>query len=178
MVTIVKYITAIFLGSLLFASCNNEPTLQEYLVDKQEDDNFVKMDLATSLLYAEENKLTPEQKDVLKTVKKINVVAYPLKDNEEEYNTERAKILEILSQERYQTLMKMGSNKQGVTLKYLGEEDAIDEIIVYGNDSKKGFVVLRLLGKNMKPEDMISMMESMDKENINLSAFKGLEGFF
>ena len=30
--------------------------------------------------------------------------------------------------------MKYGSNKQGAILKYLGEEDAIDEIIVFASD--------------------------------------------
>ena len=170
MVTIVKFITAILLGGLLLSSCNSKPSLQEYLVDKQEDDAFVKIDLATSLLYAEENKLSAEQKDVLKTVKKINVVAFPIKDNDVVYTAERKKLQEILSQEKYQTLMTMGSNKQGMSLKYVGEEEAIDEMIVYGNDSEKGFIVVRLIGNDMKPEDMIRMLETMDKDNVNLSA--------
>ena len=178
MVTIVKFLTGLLIGGLLLTSCNSKPSLQEYLVDKQEDNNFVKVDLATSLLYAEEDKLSIEQKDVLKTVKKINVVAYPIKDNEAEYKAERTKILDILSQERYQTLLKVGSNKQGVTLKYLGEEEAIDEVIIYGNDNEKGFIVFRLLGKDMKPGDMIRMIETMDKDNINLSALEGIEALF
>lgn len=178
MVTIVKYITAILLGGLLLSSCNSNTSLQEYLVDKQEDDAFVKVDLATSLLYAEENKLTDAQKDVLKTVKKINVVGYPFKDNEVQYKLERKKLQDILSQEKYQTLMTMGSNKQGMSLKYVGEEDAIDEMIVYGNDIERGFVVFRLIGDNMKPEDMIRMLETMDKDNVNISAFESLEALF
>jgi hypothetical protein len=178
MVTIVKFFTGLLLGGLLFTSCDSSPSLQEYLVDKQGDNNFVKVDLATSLLYAEEDKLSPEQKDVLKTVKKINVVAYPMKDNEVEYTAERKKILDILSQERYQTLMKMGSNKKGVTLKYLGEDDAIDEVIIYGNDSERGFIVFRLLGKDMNPGDMIRMVETMDTDNVNLSALEGIEALF
>lgn len=178
MVTIVKYITAILLGGLLLSSCNSKPSLQEYLVDKQEDDAFVKVDLATSLLYAEENKLTAAQKKVLKTVKKINVVGFPLKDNADEYNLERKKIKDILAQEKYQTLMTMGSNKQGMSLKYVGEEDAIDEMIVYGNDNERGFIVFRLIGDDMKPEDMIRMLETMDKDNVDLSAFETIEALF
>lgn len=178
MVTIVKYITAFLLGGLLLTSCDSKPSLQEYLVDKQEDNAFVKIDLATSLLYAEENKLTAEQKEVLKTVKKINVVGYPIKGNAEEYKSERDKIKEILAQEKYQTLMTMGSNKQGMSLKYVGEEEAIDEMIVYGNDSERGFIVFRLIGDDMKPEDMIRMLETMDKDNIDLSAFESIEALF
>ncbi len=178
MVTIVKFITALLLGGLLLTSCNSKPSLQEYLVDKQEDGNFVKVDLATSLLYAEEDKLTLEQKEVLKTVKKINVVAYPIKGNAAEYTAERKKLQDILSQEKYQTLMTMGSNKQGMSLKYVGEEEAIDEMIVFGNDSERGFIVFRLIGNDMKPEDMIRMLETMDKDNVNLSALESIEALF
>ncbi len=178
MVTIVKYISAILLGSLLLVSCNSNPSLQEYLVDKQEDDAFVKVDLATSLLYAEEDKLTVAQKDVLKTVKKINVVAYPLKGDDAEFTLERKKLQEILSQEKYQTLTEMKHKGWSLSVKYMGEDDAIDEMIVFGSDKEKGFAVFRLIGENMKPEDMIRMLETMDKDNVNLSALKGLEGLF
>ncbi len=178
MVTIVKYISAMLLGSLLLVSCNSNPSLQEYLVDKQEDDAFVKVDLATSLLYAEEDKLTVAQKDVLKTVKKINVVAYPLKGDDAEFTLERKKLQEILSQEKYQTLTEMKHKGWSLSVKYMGEDDAIDEMIVFGSDKEKGFAVFRLIGENMKPEDMIRMLETMDKDNVNLSALKGLEGLF
>lgn len=178
MVTIVKYITAILLGGLLLTSCNSKPSLQEYLVDKQEDNAFVKLDLATSLLYAEENKLTPEQKEVLKTVKKINIVGFPIKENDAEYAVERTKILDILDQEKYQTLTQVKHKNYNLSVKYVGEEEAIDEMIVYGNDSERGFIVFRLLGDDMKPEDMIRMLETMDKDNVDISAFESIEALF
>ena len=178
MVTLVKIILGAILGGLLLTGCNSAPSLQEYLVDKQADDNFVKVDLATSLFLAQEENLTDEQKDVLKTVKKINVVGYPLKGNVEEYQTEKQKILAILSQERYQTLMKMGSNKQGLTLKFTGEEDAIDEVIVYGNDNERGFIVFRLLGDNINPGKVLRMVESMDQDDLDISSLESIEALF
>ena len=178
MVTIVKFITAMLLGGLLLTSCNSKPSLQEYLVDKQEDNAFVKLDLATSLLYAEEDKLSAEQKEVLKTVKKVNVVAFPKKDNDAEYTIERNKLQEILSQEKYQTLTEMKHKGWSLSVKYMGDEDAIDEMIVFGSDKEKGFAVFRLIGKDMKPGDMIRMLESMDSDNVNLSAFDSIEALF
>ncbi|EDM44053.1 hypothetical protein SCB49_10697 [unidentified eubacterium SCB49] len=178
MVTIIKFITALFLGSMLLTSCDSTPTLQEYLVEKQEDNNFVKVDLATSLLYAEADKLTVEQKDILKTLKKINVVAFPIHDNEATYIEEKKKVQSILSQEQYQTLTTLKYKGWGLSIKYLGEDEAIDEMIVFGSDREKGFAVFRLLGENMKPEDMIRMVETMDKDNVNLAAFDGIKALF
>ena len=177
-----KFITAILLGGLLLTNCNSKPSLQEYLVDKQEDDAFVKMDLATSLLYTEDSKLSVEQKEVLKTVKKINVVGYPIKDNEAEYTAERKKIKDILTQERYQNLTEIKHENWNFSLNYLGDEEAIDELIVYINNSEKGFGVVRLLGKDMNPGQMIRLIKqwikTMDKNNINLSAFESIEALF
>jgi len=94
-----------------------------------------------------------EEKDILETVKKINVVAYPIKgENAADYEVKRQELKDIIDQEQYKMLMKYGSNKQGATLKYLGEEDAIDEIIVFASDDEKGFALFRLLGDNMEPE--------------------------
>lgn len=178
MITILKYITALLLGGVLLSSCNNEPSLQEYLVDKQEDDAFLKVDLATSLLYSEEDKLTAEQKEVLKTVKKVNVVTFPIKDNEAAYTVERKKLQGILSQERYQKLTEIKHKNWNFTLNYVGEDEQIDEVIVYIDNSEKGFGVVRLLGEDMNPAKMIRMLETMDKDNVNLSAIEGIQTLF
>ena len=175
----VKYIVGIALAALSMISCNNDPSLQKYLVDKQDDDKFMKIDLATSLLQSDESNFTPEEQQVLNSVKKINVVAYPLKgSNKEGYDTERKKIQEILAAEEYQTLMKMGSNKQGATLKFTGEEDAIDELIVFASDNEKGFAVFRLIGDDMEPDNLIKLMSSIDKGDIDVSQLKSIGGMF
>ena len=68
--------------------------------------------------------------DILKTIKKINVVAYPIEEgNVSTYEVKMQVLKTILDQDRYKTLMKYGSNKEGATLKYVGLEDAIDEMI-------------------------------------------------
>ena len=70
--------------------------------------------------------------------------------------------------------MRFGSNTRGTTLKYLGEEDAIDELIVFASDSEKGFAVFRLLGENMRPDQMMTLMSSIENGDLDLSKFSGL----
>ena len=76
---LIKFVIGIGLAALTLFSCTNEKSLQRYLVDRQDDDSFLKIDIAASLLQTDNNNLSQEEKDVLKTVKKINVVAYPIK---------------------------------------------------------------------------------------------------
>ena len=172
---LIKYLIPFAVAFLALVSCNNEASLQKYLVDKQDDDKFLKIDLATSLLQSENSSFTEEQQEILNTVKKVNVVAYKVKDgNSREYNAEKEKVAAIMSQDKYKTLIKFGSNTRGATLKYLGEEDAIDEVIVFASDSEKGFAVFRLLGENMRPDQMIKLMNSIDNGDLDLSKFSGI----
>ena len=177
--TLIKYAIGIALAALSAISCSNDGSLQKYLVDKQDDDKFMKVDLATSLLQSEDSNFTTEEQEVLNSVKKINVVAYPLKGgNKAEYDVERKKVQEILADEKYQTLMKMGSNKSGATLKYLGEEEAIDELIVFASDDTKGFAIFILLGDDMEPDNLIKLMSSIDRGDIDASKLKSIGSMF
>jgi len=178
MTTLVKYIVGLGLIALSMISCNSEASLQKYLVEKQDDDKFMKIDLATSLLQGEDSNFTQDEQDVLNTVKKINVVAYPLKGNTAEYEVERNKIQTILANEKYQTLLKMGSNKSGATLKYTGEEEAIDELIVFASDNEKGFAVFRLIGDNMEPDSLVKLMSSIDRGDVDVSQLKSIGNMF
>ncbi len=174
-----RYIVGMVLLALTLFSCSNNKSLQKYLVEKQDDDTFLKIDIATSLLQTDGNNLTQEEKDILETVKKINVVAFPIKDsNAEEYDANKKELKNIINQEKYKTLIKFGSNKKGATLKYLGKEDAIDEIIVFASDEEKGFAVFRLLGDNMRPDQMIKLMNSIDKGDVDVSKLKSIGELF
>lgn len=179
MTAIIKLVTATVLMVMTLMSCSNEQSLQKYLVEKQDDDKFMKIDLATSLLQADGNTLSEDEKNVLKTVKKINVVAYPLAEgNTADYEAEKQNIAKLLSQEKYKTLMKMGSNNLGATLKYVGEENSIDEIIVLASDDTKGFAVFRLLGDNMRPGDMIKLMTSIEKGDVDIKSLQSIGDLF
>ncbi len=176
---LIKYVIGISLAALTLFSCSNEKSLQRYLVDRQDDDAFLKVDIAASLLKTDSNSMTQEEKDILETVKKINVVAFPLNgENDAQYEVKRQELKDIISQDQYKTLMKFGSNTKGATLKYLGEEDAISEIIVFASDDEKGFALFRLLGDNMRPDQMIKLMNSIEKGDLDVSKLSSIGGLF
>ena len=176
---LIKYILGIGLAALTLFSCSNKESLQRYIVDRQNDDSFLKIDIAASLLQTDSANLSQEEKDILKTIKKINVVAYPIEEgNVSAYEVKMQVLKTILDQDRYKTLMKYGSNKEGATLKYVGLEDAIDEIIVFVRDDEKGFALFRLLGDNMRPEQMIKLMTAIEKGNLDISKLNSIGKIF
>jgi len=178
MITITKYIIGISLALLTFLSCDTSKSLQSYIVEKQEDNRFLKVDLATSLL-SEIDSLPQQQRQILESIKKINVVAYPKnKGTQEDYDTEMARLSLIFNQEKYQVLGRFKTKSQKVSLMYLGSENAIDEVIVYISDNQTGLAVFRLLGKNMKPIDVIKLSEMIESGNLDLSSLTGLQDVF
>ncbi|MEH6408723.1 MAG: DUF4252 domain-containing protein, partial [Leeuwenhoekiella sp.] len=82
-------LSSILLLLLAMVSCNKEQSLQEYYVDNKESDDFVMIDVPTSLISPNSDKLSVDQKKVLKTVKKVNILAYPLSSGtKEKYESE------------------------------------------------------------------------------------------
>ena len=176
---LIKYVLGLGLAALTLFSCSNEKSLQRYLVDRQDDDSFLNIDIAASLLQTDNNNLSQEEKDILETVKKINVVAYPVRgENAADYEVKRLELEDIIDQEQYKMLMKYRSNKQGATLKYIGEEEAIDEIIVFASDDEKGFALFRLLGDNMEPAKMMKLMTAIEKGDLDVSKLESLGNIF
>lgn len=173
-----KYFTVFVLAVLALTSCNDK-SLQKYLVEKQDDDKFVKMDLAASLLQGRNSNFSQEEKDILNTIKKVNVVAYPIKDNDTvDYEKERQELKSILDQKEYKELTRFKSNEWNATLKYTGEEDAIDEVIVFASDDNRGFAVFRVLGENMRPDQMLKLINSAERGDLDVSKFEGFGEIF
>lgn len=173
-----KSFVPLLLATLVSISCSDK-SLQKYLVEKQDDSKFVKMDIAASLLEGRNSNFTPEEKEILKTIKKINVVAYPIKDEDTlEYISEKEELESILSQDRYKELTRIKSKDWNATLKYSGDEDAIDEVIVYANDNDRGFAIFRLLGENMRPEQIIKLMNAAQPGDLDLFKLGGFGEVF
>ena len=178
MQTIVKYTVAAAIALFSLISCDGSKSLQSYIVDKQEDDRFMKVDLATSLL-ANLDSIPSDQKEVLNTVKKMNVVAYPKSEGTDaDYKVEKAKLDLIFNQEKYKVLGSFNKNNQNMKLMYLGDEEAIDEVIIYGRDDEKGLAVFRLLGDKMNPASMMKLATTLEDGDLNLSQLAGLEDIF
>ncbi len=176
---LLKYILSLGFLALSVLSCQNEKSLQKYLVEKQDDDKFMKIDIAASLLQSNTVNFTPEEKEIFNTIKKVNVVAYPIKDGDTiDYLAQKEEIMSVLDQPQYKELTRINSNNWNATLKYTGEEDAINEVIVYANDNNRGFAVFRLLGEKMRPDQMVFLINSLKNGDIDASKLSGFGPIF
>ena len=172
-----KYIYSLaIIGSFLLSSCNNEPTLQKYFVENTENKNFIALDLSPSILNIDPKKLTADQNAALKSFDKMNILAFKLDaKNKAEFDVERAKVNEILKDEKYQQLMKFGSGKEGVSVSFVGSDEHIEEFVLFANKKENGFAVIRILGKDMNPTGIMTMMSVLQKANIDLEQLKPLQ---
>ena len=165
--------------SLLLFSCNSEPSLQKYFVENQEKPGFLAVDISPSILNLDKSKLTPEQSKALSSFNKMNILAFKLDaKNKGQFDIERKKVSAILKDTlNYQQLMKFGSGKDGASISYVGDEDHIDEFILYGIKSDNGFAVVRILGKDMNPADAMTFMSILKESNIDMKQLEALKGF-
>ncbi len=162
--------------SLLLSSCNSEPTLQKYFVDNSEKKSFIALDLSSSILNLEKTKLTSEQKTALASFDKMNVLAFKLdKTNQKEYEIESQKVTQILKGKDYQELIKVGSGKDGASVSFVGDENHINEFILFAKKKENGFGVVRILGKDMNPNNIINMISLLKSSNINMEQLKPLQ---
>ena len=140
MKSIIKFLGIAFIATLTFVSCDSNPSLQKYYVDSKEN-------------------VSEDVKKTLETVKKVNFLALQLTEtNEALYTSEKLKVNAILKNPKYKQLMRMNMGKGNVSVNYLGEEDAIDEVILFGSDNNKGFAVVRIIGENMNPNDIMKIL--------------------
>ena len=169
------YIIAL-LSSLLFGSCKSEPTLQKYFVENTENKDFIAVDLSSNILNVDKAKLTTVQKEALQSFDKINVLAFKLNDkNKTQFETERTKVNLILKNPNYQQLMKFSSGKQGAFVSYVETDGHINEFVFFANKNDAGFAVVRVLGKDMNPTNIMNMISVLKESKIDLEQLKPLQ---
>ena len=162
--------------SLFLFSCNSEPTLQKYFVENTENKNFIALDVSPDILKIDETKLSIEQTTALKSFDKMNILAFKLDDkNKAEFETERAKVDLILMDKKYQQLMKFSSGKESASVSYLGTDDHIEEFVLYANRKENGFAIVRILGKDMNPTNIMTMVSVLKQSNVDLEQLKPLQ---
>lgn len=164
------------LSIVMFTACSSTQSLQEYYVDSSENPNFLQFDVPSSILNLENADITSGQKEALKSLKKLNVLAFRKSlANAAEYEIEKTKVKAILKNNDFIELMKMNTPYGKATIKYLGDEDAIDEVIIYGDNKEKGFAVIRVLGDDMNPANMMQLIEAIQKSDYSGEGFGQLE---
>ena len=151
---------------LVAASCSSTQSLQEYYVDNSENPNFLSIDLPVSLLNMEKADLNAEQREALNSLKKMNVLAFKKTDaNTVEFEAEKTTVKAILKNEKFIDLMKLNTSYGKGVIKYMGDDEMIDEVIIYGDNDEKGFMLIRVLGNNMKPANLVQFMQAIQKSD-------------
>lgn len=172
-----RRLTLLFIAiGLFFTGCESKPTLQKYFVENTENKNFMAFDLSPTILNIKETKLSAEQKQALQSFKKMNILAFKVNDqNKGQFESECAKVKIILKDAKYQQLMKYGSGKEGASVSFVGDDEHIDEFVLFANRKDNGFAVIRILGDDMNPTGILSMLSILQTSNINLDQLKPLQ---
>lgn len=166
----------LFWTSLLLVNCNSKPSLQKYFVEHTEDSNFISVDISPSILNIDKKLLSNEEQKALTSFDKMNILAFKLDSgNSSVYDTEKAAVQKILKDEKYNALMKAGSGKQGFAVSYLGTDEKVDEIVVFAKSAETGFAVVRILGNEMTPTDIMHFIGILQKSKIDLDQLKPLQ---
>lgn len=163
-----KILSILMLAFLM--SCQDNQSVQEYLVEKQNDASFKTMSITPDILIASYDGLTADEISILKKIKSVNV-AY-LDANENQKLSQESETFEhIIKHENYKSLLRMNDGSQKMNLLYLGDPEDIDELLFYGKSDKVGMLLARLNSKSLEPNDMVEIVKMA--ENLNLNQFEG-----
>ncbi len=160
-------------------SCNQGETLQSYFVANQETPDFMSVDLPTSFVKVDKTNFTEVQKEAYKSIDKLNTLLFTVKDNNKDiYKEELAKVKTILADEKYEELFR-GSTADGkIVIKYIGTETSIDELIILGTASERGFGIIRVLGDDMEPGKIITLGDALKNANFEETQLQEFSNFF
>ena len=177
--TLKSILPGILAALFLVTGCSNNQSLQEYYVNNSENPNFLAIDVPASILNLEEAEMTDTQREALQSLRKLNILAFKkTNDNDAEFTAESARVQEILKDSEYKELMKLNAKFAKGVIKYMGEGDAIDELVIYGNSKEKGFALIRVLGDDMNPAHIMQLMQAVEKADIDGEGFKDLADMF
>lgn len=171
-----RYIYFGLFTALFFTSCQQKPTLQKYFVANTDKQEFVSLDLAPTFINVDKVTLSPDEKEALQSFKKINILAFKSDSlNQKQFNEEREKVNLILKDKNYQELMKVGTGKEGGAIYFVGQDEHIDEFVLYANKKENGFAIVRIIGDDMHPTDVLNLMRLLQKANVNMEQLKPLQ---
>lgn len=173
-----KYVSLLFLVLLLSVSCKDETSIQQFYVDSENNDDYLMIDIPTSIVSLPDS-ATPEVKQAYNSIDKVNLLAFKINEtNKANFQTEKTKVLKILKNPSYIELMRVNSNGRKVIAKYVGTEDHMEEALIFVSDNNQGFALARVLGDDMKPENMIKLLNSIQNIDTESGVFSQVERFF
>ena len=168
-------ISLAFLLLLIVSACDDKNSLQAYIVNSSEKQDFMYGDLPVGLMLTPKEDASEDVKETIKSIKKMNVVFFKkTKENAADYEIEKSKLKNIFTNKTYKTLGVFKTKGMNMKLYYTGQTDQINEVIAFGYGKKVGVGVARLLGKNMNPARIMEMMNNiqLDTSMIQQGQFK------
>jgi hypothetical protein len=160
----------------LSTSCEPKMTLQRYFYQAQENGDFMLIDLPTSLLGQSLDNLNDQQRETLLSVRKVSALIYSDASKADFIKQQQSVINEFLERDGFEPLLAMKMNDEAqVAILVQGSIDEIDEAVFFGYADDKGFILARVLGKNMNPEafyELASTLEESEIESLTQGMFK------
>jgi len=158
-----KSILILLLVVMGTTSCSDKNSLRNYFLDHAEKAGFSSSTIPVSLLKQEGMQFTKKQEEALEAVDRVNLLFYrPENMKQEEFTTEKNNVKAILNQEKYEELINLGRN--GV-IKYIGNDDTIDEIIAFVSEKEMGFAVMRIIGNDMTLEKFMELYKMSEQRS-------------
>ncbi|PWK17918.1 DUF4252 domain-containing protein [Xanthomarina spongicola] len=175
----IKKLLFSLLACIVLVSCNNGESLQTYFVDNQEMPDFLSADLPTTIVKIDESTLSKDQIEAYNSVKRLNFLGYKIKENNlEDYTLELSKVKSILNNKKYNDLIEFNDKAAKVVVKYIGDDDTADEFVVFASSKDMGFGIVRILGDNMRPEKMATLVDALQNADFDESQLNGITDFF
>lgn len=175
----VNHIILALIATVTLVSCNNGASLQRYFVDHQESKNFMTQDIPISMLKIDETKFTNEQKEAYNSVERLNFLGYKANQtNEETLKVELAKVKTILSNGKYKDLIEFSDRGNKVVVKYIGNDEEADEVVVFGSSKELGFGIVRVLGDDMSPDKMVTLVSILQSAQVDKGQVQDIMNFF
>lgn len=162
---------------ILFWSCDNQPTLQKYFVEKTESSNFIALDVSPNIINTKKVNLDSSEKAALDSFEKMNILVFKTDSiNVIAYQKEILQVKSILKDESYQELMKVGSGNDGAAIYFVGNDDEhIEEFVVFARKKENGFAIIRILGNDMNPTHISNMLRLLQKSQVDMEQLKPLQ---
>ena len=175
----INHIILALITTVTLVSCNDGASLQRYFVDNQESKNFMTQDIPISMLKIDETKFTNEQKEAYNSVERLNFLGYKANQtNEETLKAELEKVKTILSNGKYKDLMEFSDRGNKVVVKYIGNDEEADEVVVFGSSKELGFGIVRILGDDMSPDKMVTLVSILQSAHVDKGQVQDIMNFF
>ena len=148
----IKMIITFSLAMLLMAC--QQKTLQQYIVKNSENPDFKYFNFQPNDFFKKSQQI--ENKGV-EFVKNANVLLHTKKDSLQ-FKTEQNQIKAILSDKKYQNLVHINQKEIKIQVDYLGKDDAIEEIIIFGVINHKNLFLIRALTNKLSIEHLTELL--------------------